>query len=289
MGSALVRRLLADGREVVVFDDLSVGRRDNLPPEAEIVEGNIHDSEELGASLHGVAVVVHLAALHYIPDCNRRPTETIRTNALGTDAVLRACTGVDRVVIASTAAVYGPSDGANHEDDALAPIDIYGVSKQVAEALARRFADATGTPTLAARLFNAVGPRETNPHVVPHILASLQSSDVVPLGNLEPRRDYVHVADVADALALLCEVDAQRFEVFNVGSGVEYSVVELVALIEGLLGRRIEVRSTSDRQRRVERAHLLADIRKIEARTGWTPGRSLREALAEAAREAGLL
>ena len=287
IGSALCRRLLAAAHRVVGYDDLSRGRREHLPDGVELVEGDIRDRARLDAAVADVAPdwVVHLAAMHFIPDCIARPDQTRDVNVEGTRRVLESCRGrsVRGVVFASSAAVYAPVDRPCVEDATpLGPLEVYGESKVAGEALVRAFHDETGVPAVVLRLFNAVGRRETNPHVIPHILESLQASDVLTLGNLEPRRDYIDTRDVADAILAVSE-RADALHVLNVGTGVAYSVGEIVESLRQILGRPIEVVQAPSRMRATERGLLVADVGKIRRATGWAPRLALADSLADLA------
>jgi UDP-glucose 4-epimerase len=129
-----------------------------------------------------------------------------------------------------------------------------------------------------ARLFNVYGPGETNPHVLPDVCAQVREGNAVRLGNLEPRRDYVHVRDVADALLRLAGYDGPE-TVFNVGTGVGVSVAELVETLAGVLGRKLRIERDPTRVRPVERPHLVADVTRVQRTLGWTARLGLRDGL----------
>ena len=158
-------------------------------------------------------VVIHLAALHFIPACNRDPQRAIRVNVDGTQGVLKAAAdaaSVVGVVVASTAAVYAPSTEAHSESSTIGPTDIYGLTKLWSEQLAELFARSTGKSVGIARLFNVFGPGETNPHLIPTIVRQLQQGPELRLGNLSTKRDYVYVEDVARGLIALAESVRRR-------------------------------------------------------------------------------
>lgn len=283
IGFALCRRLAEAGHAVVAFDDLSRGDAANLPEGATLVRGDIRDADAVRAAVSAVRpdAVIHLAAIHYLPDCAARPDETREVNIEGTRRVLDACRagGVRRVVFASSVAVYARSDDACSEDlTPIAPIEVYGESKLEGERLLEAFGRDTGIATTIVRLANAVGRRETNPHVVPHIFETLQTSDRVPLGNIEPRRDYIDTRDIADAVLALLETSTGH-RVFNVGTGVANSVADIMGLLERILGRPIEIEQEASRLRPVERMMLVADIAKIRQATGWAPRLTLEDTL----------
>jgi UDP-glucose 4-epimerase len=283
IGFALCRRLTLAGHRVVAYDDLSRGDAANLPEGATLVQGDVRDAGRFRRALAESAAdgVIHLAAMHYLPECAARPRETVDINVEGTRRVLEAChtEGVRRLVFASSAAVYAPVAGRCVEDATpMAPIEVYGESKLEGERLVEAFARETGLAATSARIFNAVGRRETNPHVIPHIFESLRRADQVQLGNLGPRRDYIDTRDVADALVSLLE-SSKGYRVFNVGTGDAHSVADIIAALERILGRRIEVQQDPARLRPVERTLLVADISRIRAATGWAPRVTLDAAL----------
>jgi UDP-glucose 4-epimerase len=283
IGSALCRHLLTLGHRVVGYDDLSRGRREFLPDGVHLVHGDIRDGDRLRAAVAEAKPesLVHLAAMHFIPDCIARPKETMEVNVEGTRRVLDSCreSQVRHVVFASSAAVYAPVDDSCVEDSTpLGPLEVYGESKIAGEELVRAFQDETGVPAAILRLFNAVGRNETNPHVVPHIFESLKRSDAVRLGNVAPRRDYIDTRDVAEAIVAAAG-RSSGLDVFNVGTGRAYSVSDLLERLRRILGRPITVVQEPVRVRANERMTLLADIERIRRETGWTPRLSLDDAL----------
>jgi UDP-glucose 4-epimerase len=195
-------------------------------------------------------------------------------NVLGTLNVLEACKEVtpEMIVVASTAAVYGISDFPCKETEQPAPLDIYGISKYSCELLAQQYTRDTGGPCIAARIFNAVGPNETNPHLIPQLLNQIISGErIVSLGNLEPLRDYIHTSDLARGLICALNHKQDGYDVFNIGTGIEHSVMEIVKTCEQIINERIEVKQNSKLIRKVDRMHLCANIEKIKGMLHWKP------------------
>lgn len=285
IGSALVELLQAHFYEVFVLDNLSFGRRQFVSvPDDHFFEIDILDAAALSALIKRINPdwVFHLAAIHFIPYCNAHPFEASRINIQGTLNVLEALkqTNVQKVLFASSASVYPLSDEPLREDGLPAPIDIYGLSKLAGEQLLHRFHLETSVATVACRFFNAIGPNETNPHLFPAILAQIKAGQrTIRLGNLTPKRDYVHVRDIATAVHLLMLSEATGHNIFNVGSGQEYTVVEIVAAFEQALGEKITIEIDETKVRKVERMHLVADIKKIQSFIDWTPQFSIQEAI----------
>jgi UDP-glucose 4-epimerase len=292
IGSALCPRLLSAGQRVVGYDNLSRGRREYLPPGVDLVEGDIRDRARLDETISAARpdCVIHLAGMHFIPDCNARPEETLDVNVAATRLVLESCRGssVRNFVFASSAAVYAPSDEPCVEDTTpLRPVEIYGESKLAGEEVVAAFHQETGISTSVLRLFNAVGRHETNPHVIPHIFESLRASDVIALGNIAPRRDYIDTRDVAEAILSVSDrPDGHR--VLNVGTGVAHSVGDIVESLRRILTRPIVVVQEPSRLRATERMMLVANIEKIHRATRWAPRIALDEALEDLVRAYGL-
>jgi UDP-glucose 4-epimerase len=284
IGSALCRGLLTRGSRVVAYDNLRFGRRDLLPadPRCILVEGDVRDADALRRVLRDTApqAVCHLAAIHFIPYCIAHPDEAMDVNVNGTRQVLEACREVrpERLLFASTAAIYPAEEGPFTEDHAPGPIDIYGTSKLEGEELVRRFAAETAIPTVIARLFNAFGARDTNPHLIPDVLAQLVEGDTVRLGNLEPIRDYVYLEDLAAALVALLDARSGGCAVFNVGSGEGRSVRDVLAAFEAAIGRPLRLVQEPARVRNVERLRLVADTGKLRE-TGWQPRVGFQEGI----------
>ena len=287
VGSALVRRLLAEPCEVVVVDDLSRGSVENLGPDQDrvrVIEQDVTQSLRRIFSSFQPHAVIHLAALHFIPDCDADPARCLRVNVDGTRSVLEAASALSdpvSLVLASSAAVYAPADGPHREqEDSLGPVDVYGYSKLWAEELAAGFAARTGTAVGIARLFNVFGPGETNAHFIPSLISQMKAGESVRLGNLSSKRDYVFVDDVADALLRLARygLDGQSATV-NVGSGRAYSGNEVVEALAGLAEAGVAPVTDPSRLRPVDRPVLLADPTLAQKLLDWTPRTSLIEGL----------
>ena len=289
VGRALTRGLLGD-HEVMVFDLLRHGRPRFTPAERDqftLVTGDIRDfgSVKKAFAAFSPEVVIHLAAIHYIPECEKSPDEAIGINTLGTANVVRACDPGTRVVFTSSAAVYSPDTAPHTEASQLGPIDVYGLTKLHAEQLVHHWARARELDCVVARLFNVVGPGETNPHIAPTILAQVRrGTRRLRLGNLHPRRDYIHVRDVVGALALLASVSINGsgpVTTLNLGSGTSHSVRELVGVFSGVLGVELLVQEDERRTRRVDRPFLAADLSWISECYSWRPSLTLEEAIRE--------
>lgn len=284
IGSHLVEQLVDAGERVAVVDDLSRGDHAWVHPQAELHELDIRDGVGLRRVLPQLRpdVVVHLAAMHFIPAVDNAPELARDVNVRGTLAVLEALASQppQMLVFASSAAVYPDRRGPIDEACAPDPIDVYGETKLEGERLVLQWAEQSGVRPIVARIFNVIGERETNPHVVPEVVEQLRSgSRVVHVGNLAPRRDYTDVRDVAEALRRLLSTTRDH-TVFNLGSGRSVSVAELVQACAEVLAQRLEVDVEQRRLRDRDRAELVADAALLRETTGWEPRWSLAETLA---------
>ncbi|HVO12190.1 MAG TPA: NAD-dependent epimerase/dehydratase family protein [Vicinamibacteria bacterium] len=276
IGAALCRRVCRNGHQVVALDDLSVGNAERLPAAVRLVRGDVRDAGLLHRLLLELRPrrVFHLAALHFIPECNARPVDTLDINVGGTRNLLEGCQRVRprSVFVASTAAVYPVAGSPFSEETPVGPIDIYGHSKAMAEDLARLFHRDTGVRTVVGRLFNVIGPDDPNPHLVPAVVSQVRSGRaVLEIGNLEPVRDYVHVDDVVAGILAAEGGAAAEWVVYNIGSGCGRSVRQVLAAAQAAAARPIEIVQTAERRRAVERQELVGEIAKLSRDTAWTP------------------
>jgi len=292
IGSALSKHLQEEGFEVHVLDDLSFGLRSLAGvPDERFHAVDIRDRDALMRAMVAVRPdrVLHLAAVHFIPYCNAHPVEAYEINVLGTINVLdacEACGSVEQVFVASTAAVYPIADGAMAETHATGPMDIYGITKLATEKLVSEFHLRTGITSIVGRFFNAFGPNETNPHLIPEIQKQVLSGvRELRLGNLDPKRDFIHTEDMSRAMSALLRAQVKGCEVFNIGRGIEYSVREIVDAFARQLGEPLTISVDPARVRKVERMHLLADVSKLKRVTGWEPQWGIDEGVATLLKE----
>jgi UDP-glucose 4-epimerase len=287
LGRRVVRQWRAAGGEVAVLDNLSSGLP--MPPEASLaVRGDLCDADTLAELLASwrPAAILHLAAVHHIPTCEMQRAHCLEVNVLGTERLLAAAEAaqVDRVVIASSGAVYSWQEGPLSElSSPLAPCDNYALSKYCNEQQLRFWSGRGERTGRVARIFNAVGHDDPNAHLIPDVLKQLrQSADgCIRLGNLTPRRDYLHADDIARGLiAMLHDPRTDvPFDVFNLCSGVEHSVEQLVQQLGDIVGVQVRVEVDPSRQRRVDRPSQLGDPGRTLELLGWQPRMAFAEAL----------
>ncbi len=285
LGSALARRLVAEGHHVRVLDDLSSGDPSRLPPEVLFTRGDVRDRPKLWTLLQGVQCVFHLAARVSVAESVAYPREYTDVNVGGTVAVMEAMrdVGVRRVVLASSGTVYGdqprqPVD-ENMRPNPLAP---YAVSKIAAEYYVFTLGALYNIETVALRIFNAYGPGQPLPPahapVIPQFLKqTLSGESLVIFGDGLQTRDFVYVDDVVDALIAAATAPGVNRQIINIGSGQEVSINALVRLIAEVTGRRPSVLYNERQSGGVSR--LVANLEKAHALLNYEPRVDLRAGL----------
>jgi len=307
VGSVSVEHLEGAGHDVVVLDNYASSRPGANLAGATLVTGTYTDREAVAALLRAerIDAVLHCGARSLVGESIREPALYFRENVAGGIALLEAMrdVGVERLVISSTAAVYGVPDSTPIPEDApLRPINPYGESKRSLEAAADWFARAYGLRAVSLRYFNVAGASATNgerhdpeTHLIPNALRAVSGGQPLtvfgtdyPTPDGTPIRDYVDVVDLAEAHRLALEATAPgdsrtgaRLLACNLGSGVGFSVREVLTEAERVLGRQIP-RSVGER-RAGDPPNLVADIGRARDVLGWAPTRSsLEEMIASA-------
>jgi UDP-glucose 4-epimerase len=284
-------RLLYDNHDVCVVDTLNFGLDRYAAAELSkfrLETVDIRDLDALTAVVEDFKpdAIVHLAAIHFIPACEGQPGNASAINIVGLVNLLTACPPHCRFVFASSGAVYAPSDDLHDErTSALGPRDVYGFNKLHGEDYVKYFAGTKRLPAVIVRLFNVAGPGETNPHLLPEIVAQMKAGRTsVKLGNLWPKRDYIHVRDAASGFAAAAlEGDVAEGEVVtvNLGTSKQYSVNEIIERLRQISGLDFAVQADASRVRAVDRPFLGAAIDRIGERFSWTPRLDINDALTD--------
>ncbi|MFO7538820.1 MAG: NAD-dependent epimerase/dehydratase family protein [Chloroflexota bacterium] len=291
LGSTLANRLADAGHDVHVLDDLSNGRRDYLNTAVTFSEGDVDNVPLLWSLLQEVDCVYHLAARVSVAQSLLHPRDYNRVNVGGAVSLMEAMrdTGVRRVVFTSSGAVYGQQpEQPVHESDPPRPDSPYAVSKWAAEQYIHTIGQLWGIETVALRIFNAYGPRQSLPvshaPVIPRFLQQiLTGGSLVVFGDGRQTRDFVYVDDVVAALVTAATAKQVNRQVINIGSGVETSINDLVATIEQVTGRRANLLHNKEKPGGVLR--LVADISRAQTLLGFRPFTSLDQGLQRLWRE----
>ena len=283
IGSHVVERLLRDGVPVRVLDNFSTGRRENLAfardagDRLEVVEGDLRDLAAVERAVQGVDVIYHQAAMRSVPRSVDDPLGANENNVTGTLHVLDAARrlGVRRVVYASSSSVYGDNpELPKREDQPPAPISPYAVSKAAGESYARVWTKLYGVETVGLRYFNVFGPRQDPlseyAAVLPRfILWGLRRQPIEIHGDGRQSRDFTFINNVVEANILAGEAPDASGEAFNVGCGERISLLDVIAMLESILGVPLERRHSPSREGDV--AHTLADVSKAKRLMGYSP------------------
>ena len=293
VGAVSVDALVAAGHEVVVLDDLSTGHRAAVPGVVRLEVGSFGNEAAVGALLEsaGIEAILHCAARSLVAESVREPSRYYRSNVAGGIALLEAArkAGVGRLVFSSTAAVYGIPDSTPIEEDApLRPINPYGETKRTFEAAMAAYGTAYGLRSVSLRYFNVAGATERlgevhdpETHLIPNVLRAADGSgDPLTLFGADyPTpdgtciRDYLHVADLADAHLRALEATAPGDDrtaealVCNLGSGGGFSVREVLRTAESVVGRPIP--HTVGPRRAGDPPLLVASAARAESVLGW--------------------
>jgi UDP-glucuronate 4-epimerase len=286
IGSTLVDRLVAEGRQVIGLDCFDpfyaeAEKRRNLAESVrasgfELIEGDIRDAEALARALAGrdVEAAVHLAALAGVRPSLERPTAYADVNVRGTASVFEACLrhGVPRVVFASSSSVYGErGDGLpfREDDPADRPISPYAATKRAGEILARGFHEAFGLEITCARIFTAYGERQRPDLAIRKFAERMLRGEPVPVfGDGTSRRDFTYVGDLVDGLVRALD-RATGFEVVNFGAGKTVTVLEMVQALENALG--VQARIDWQPRQSGDVSRTWADVGHARTRLGYAP------------------
>ncbi len=296
VGSVSAEAFLAAGHDVVVLDDLSTGHRTAVPPGATLHVGTYADTDLLAGLLEtqGIEAILHCAARSLVGESIVAPSKYYRDNVAGGIALLEAArkAGVGRIVFSSTAAVYGvPGRTPIEEDDPLRPINPYGDSKRAFEGALGWYGRAYGLRTASLRYFNVAGATEAlgedhepETHLIPNVLMAAEGRrDLTVFGDDYPTpdgtcvRDYIHVADLADAHMRAIEAtapgDPRTDEplVCNLGNGGGFSNREVIAAAESVVGRAIPF--AIGPRREGDPPVLVASSARAAEVLGWRPAR----------------
>ncbi len=301
IGSHLSAKLLDLACQVVVLDDMSSGRRENLTriasPDLDFVHGSLLDDAALQRSTEGVEAVFHQAAIPSVPRSFADPASTLAANVEGTARLLEACraAGVNKVVVASSSSVYGDTPTLPKQEDMRpSPLSPYALSKLAVERLCHIYAREYGLEIVALRYFNVFGPwqdpQSQYAAVVPRfITAMLKGERPTIYGDGLQSRDFTYVDNVVAANLLAGGVldipdsvaeggsDTEAATVANIACGERYTLLDLVAAINGILGAEIEPKHAESRAGDVQ--HSQASIERAHERLGYDPEVDFEEGL----------
>jgi len=291
IGSHVVDRLLAEGMEVVVLDNLCGGRLENVHQHVDkkyfrFIRGDIRDFHLAKELVKDVDAVVHQAALVSVPESIKNPVLTNDVNVNGTLNLLKASadSNVRRFVYASSCAVYGNAENLPIKESCpLRPTSPYGVSKLAAESYVSVFYKVFGLETVCLRYFNVYGSRQVHSQyssVMTQFLKNLEEKrSLVIFGDGEQTRDFVHVRDVVEANLLALKREGVAGETFNIATGVSTAINQLARMLIEVTGKKVKMEHSEPREGDIK--HSYADISEAKKKLQYAPNIPLREGLKE--------
>ena len=264
IGTRLVSRLRSNGDEVYSLSSL---------------DGDIGLTETWG-KIPPARVLFHLAGRSYVPDSWQDSAAFMHTNVVGAEKALAYCRRVGAQMVMASAYVYGiPQRLPISEGDRVSPNNPYALSKLLAEELGSFASSYYGVPVTVLRIFNVFGRGQREEFLIPRIIRQVFESAVIHVQDLAPKRDYIHVDDVVDALRLAAQ-GGKGFRRDNHGSGESHSVTEIINTIQRVAGTGLPV--TSANQRRAnEIPDVRADVGAAAAELGWRPRLSFEAGIRE--------
>ena len=291
IGSHIAEALVEQEQIVIIYDDLSSGYERNIAgfrDKITFIEADIRDVRALTDAMQGVDYVFHEAAMVSVFDSVERPVDNHDINITGTLNVLvaaREC-GVKRVVVASSAAVYGDDPALPKTEEMIpCPESPYALAKIVNEHYMRVFANLYGLETVVLRYFNVYGPRQDPGSMYSGVIAKF-SDDILAgrnptvFGDGLQTRDFIFVRDVVEANFLaMNNANLGKGEVFNIATGLRTSLLDLLDTLKNLVGKNVNPRFKDVRHGDVR--HSVANITLAQRELGFTPRYGLREGLGE--------
>ncbi len=290
LGSSLNYFLLERGINPYIFDNFSTGKRIFLNENVNVIEGDILNLKDLEESFDEIKpdLVIHLAAIHHIPTAESNPMETLKVNLEGTCNILNTLEKKKfkgKFGFASTGGIYKDSgEESLNEFSDIKPLGIYTLTKYFCEDIINYYIKQRSCdfkPTIF-RLFNLVGKNETNDHLLPAILNQLLKNDCIKHGNLNPKRDYIHVEDAAELISKWATTEVKQVPMYlNICSSCQYSVNEVIKICIEVTGREIPLIEDKERVRKLDRLNQKGDMQLANKLYGWFPKKTLKDGISD--------
>jgi len=285
IGSHLVNKLIQDGNKVVVIDNLSTGRKENLNPEAKFFKVDIRNPEVSRIiDEENIGTIFHLAAQPIVEEAYKEPFKTLETNIMGTVNILETCRllgNLESIVIASSDKAYGKNKDLPYSESASLKGDHpYEVSKSCADLIAQSYFKTYDLPVVVARFGNTFGPADLNfNRIIPGVLkAIIKNEELLIRSDGKMVREYIYVEDVADGyIKLNQKINKTKGEAFNFGSKNIFSVIDVIKKIEEILDTKVNYKILNIAKNEIPEQYL--DWRKAEKILGWQPKTSFEEGI----------
>jgi len=264
IGSAIAQRLHDENSHIVILDDFSVGRSENLKPTYEVVKGNVADANSFN-KIHDVDFILHFAAPSSVVLFNRNPEKCMNETIIGIRNIFEYSKNnvVKKVVFPSSSSVYGNTSLPQTESTSTMPTNLYGIAKLACEHIARLYSDAV--PSVGLRIFAGYGPGEAHKGEIASVITLFmksiaKNSKPIIFGDGTQSRDFVYIDDIVEAI--LKSLENSFTGIVNMGSGESLTFNEIIDLINHLLGRNVRAQYVKKPTLYFE--HTLADITKMK-------------------------
>ena len=223
--------------------------------------------------------VIHLAAITDPKICEDFPEKCITTNVLGTQKILEASRKNNcKIIYASTSHVYGiPKKIPISEIASTSPTSIYAGSKLAGEILCESYQKQFNMDISIVRIFSVYGPKSNNHCVLPSIVKQMKNSNVIKLGNINSKRDFIFISDIIDAFKIILK-NIDGFNIYNVGTEKSYSIKEICKKFEKLYAKKIVIKNNSEQNRKIDAKNIICDATKLK-KLGWKSKITLDEGL----------
>jgi len=250
---------ISESKSPQILNDITKIRLDDLPKD-------IH-------------CIIHLAAITDTQLCEKNPELCFKVNVMGTQNMLEISRKLNtKFIFASTSHVYGnPTKNPVNENSSRNISGIYSGSKIAAEDICESYAKSYEMDVSIVRIFSVFGPHSSPHLIISQIFSQLQNSDIINLGNLEAKRDFIFIDDVTKAIKIILE-KSNGFNVYNIGTGVSHSIKSVFELIKNITNRNLQVNSHKSKYHKVEIPEIYADNQKIK-KLGWNPSFNLKQGL----------
>lgn len=286
IGANLVRRLRADDCDVHVIlrDEKNAWRLEGITDELTVHHGDMRNEQ----CIRDIVAQVQPEYVYHMATFGAYPKQSDMQNIVEADIIgslnlfcaLEKCTALKRVINAGTSSEYGPKQELMRETDVLEPTTPYGVAKSAQTLFAQLFARERYLPVVTLRLFAIYGPYEAPGRLIADVMCALARNTVLELSSPAPTRDFIYMEDTIQAMLLAAQAERASGEVLNIGSGVEYTVGEVVERAMHVAGKSIPLKWGNEEKRRAyDTTRWVADISKAQSILGWTPTHTLDEGL----------
>lgn len=287
IGHHLVRKLIADDYFPIIIDNFSNSNKFFLKyiPVSKffLIKSEINDFKKIknGLRRFNPQVIIHLAALHFIPYCDSHPCQTFAVNVIGTQTILEIAVEmkIKNFLFISSADVYKYIQRPLKECDPSVSSNIYGFSKKLGEDLVLFYSKKFKIRHNILRLFNVYGADDTTPHFIPAVLSQLRRANKIKVGNLNSFRDYIYIDDVVEAIMRVITKSTFNNTVYNIGTGKQSSGRQIIQIFEKFLSKKIVVKQESYLIRQNDRLKLVACIERFSRDYCWYPQNTLYDGL----------